>query len=420
MDVLHDAAELGVDFFGGPVVTHGVLAHFHSGSGNTAGVNSLGGGYDALGLQESKSVVGGGHVGNFDVVLDTVGNDLFSFDHLDLILSGARHANVNLDSPGLLFGEELAAELVSIVLSLVAAGSAHLEQIVDLFFGDDSVGIIDISVGAGDGNDLGAEFSSLLADAPSDLTETGNGNGLALDVVIFMLQNFDSVVHSTVTGGFGTEVGAAEAEALTGEDAVVPSAGNALILAVQIADFTSANTDVTGRNVHVGADMTIELGHEGLAETHDFSVAAAAGVEVGAALSAADGQGGQAVFEGLLKGEELHDAHGDGGMEAQAALVGADGAVMLYAEAAVYLNITIVINPGYTEGDDAFGFNESFEQAALFVFGMLFDNYFERFENFFDGLEKFFFTRVALLDSFKNTFDISVHDEPPDMFWLII
>src|SRR5271169_6668241 len=47
------------------------------------------------------------------------------------------------------------------------------------------------------------------------------------------------------------------------------------------------------------------------------------------------GQRGQRVLEDLLKGEELQDAQIDRGMEAQAALVGADGAVHLDAEAAI-------------------------------------------------------------------------------------
>ena len=45
--------------------------------------------------------------------------------------------------------------------------------------------------------------------------------------------------------------------------------------------------------------------------------------------SVIDGQAGQAVFEDLLKAQELDDAGVDIGLEAQAALVGADSAVKL-------------------------------------------------------------------------------------------
>ena len=85
--------------------------------------------------------------------------------------------------------------------------------------------------------------------------------------------------------------------------------------------------------------MAVQLGHKTLAEAHDFHVALAVGVKVRAALAAAHGQGGQAVLEGLLKAQKLQDALVDRGMEAQAALVGADGAVELDAVAAVHLDL---------------------------------------------------------------------------------
>ena len=67
----------------------------------------------------------------------------------------------------------------------------------------------------------------------------------------------------------------------------------------------------------------------------------ALGVEVAAALAAADGQAGEAVLEDLLEAEELDDAEVHRGMEAQAALVGADGAVELHAVAAVDVHVAL-------------------------------------------------------------------------------
>ena len=117
--------------------------------------------------------------------------------------------------------------------------------------------------------------------------------------------------------------------------------------------------------------MAVQLGHEALAEAHDFHVALAVGVEVRAALAAAHGQGGQAVLEGLLEAEELQDALVDRRMEAQTALVGADGAVELDAVAAVHLDLALIIDPGHTEGDDALGLDQTLDQAGLLVLGML-------------------------------------------------
>jgi hypothetical protein len=100
------------------------------------------------------------------------------------------------------------------------------------------------------------------------------------------------------------------------------------------------------RDVGVRADVAEQLGHEALAEAHDFVVALALGIEVGAALAAAHGERGEAVLEDLLEGQELEDAEVDGRMEAQAALVRADGAVHLDAEAAVDLDGALSSNQG--------------------------------------------------------------------------
>ena len=104
------------------------------------------------------------------------------------------------------------------------------------------------------------------------------------------LRTSHTIVDSAEAGSLGTDQGAAVAEALAGEDAVLVSAANALILAEQIADFAAAYADIAGGNVNAGTDVAIELGHEGLAETHDFCVALAVGIEIGTALAAAHGQ----------------------------------------------------------------------------------------------------------------------------------
>jgi uncharacterized protein with PIN domain len=50
-----------------------------------------------------------------------------------------------------------------------------------------------------------------------------------------------------------------------------------------------------------------------LAEAHDLAVGAALGIEVRAALAAADRHAGERVLEDLLEAEELDDAEIDGG-----------------------------------------------------------------------------------------------------------
>ena len=97
--------------------------------------------------------------------------------------------------------------------------------------------------------------------------------------------------------------------------------------------------------------MAIQLAHKGLAETHDFGVALALGVEVRTALAAAHGQRGQGVLEGLLKGQKLEDAQIHRRMKTQTALVRTNGAVHLDTEAAVDPHFAFVIYPRNAEHD---------------------------------------------------------------------
>ncbi len=93
-----------------------------------------------------------------------------------------------------------------------------------------------------------------------------------------------------------TDQRAAEGQALAGEHAggVVRQL---LHHARHEADLTAADADVAGRHVGVGADVAIQLAHEGLAEAHHLARAAALGIEVRAALAAAHRQRGERVLE---------------------------------------------------------------------------------------------------------------------------
>lgn len=118
--------------------------------------------------------------------------------------------------------------------------------------------------------------------------------------------------------------------------------------------------------------MAAQFGHEALAEMHDFPVRFAFRVEVRAAFAAADGKAGQGVLEDLFKSQELQDAQVDALVEAQAAFVRADGAVGLDAVAAVDVEDAVVIFPGDAENDDAFRFDDAFQDVVLFIFRFLF------------------------------------------------
>jgi len=132
------------------------------------------------------------------------------------------------------------------------------------------------------------------------------------------------------------------------------------------------------------------------------------GVEVRAALAAAHGQGGQAVLEDLLKAEELQDALIDRRMEAQATLVGADGAVELDAVAAVHLDLALVIDPGYTEGNDALRLDQTLDEAGLLVLGMLLHDGLDALQDLADSLQEFGLVGIALFQALVDTLQIFI------------
>ena len=178
-------------------------------------------------------------------------------------------------------------------------------------------------------------------------------------------------------------------------------------MAEHVADFAAADADVARGHVGVRADVLAQFRHERLAEAHDFVVALALRIEVGAALAAAHGQGGQRVLEDLFEAEELQDGEVDGGMEAQAALVGADGAVELDAEAAVDAVVAGVVDPRHAEDDLAFGFDDALEDPAGLVLLVAGDDGFEGFEDFAGGLEEFRLAGIAGLQLGQDFLDVA-------------
>ena len=73
----------------------------------------------------------------------------------------------------------------------------------------------------------------------------------------------------------------------------------------------------------------------------------------------------------------------------------------------VYLNIAVVINPRYTERNDSFRFNETFQNGEFSVLFFIFVNYyFQGIQNFFYCLMKFRFSWILCHDSCINFFCI--------------
>ena len=58
-------------------------------------------------------------------------------------------------------------------------------------------------------------------------------------------------------------------------------------------------------------------------------------------------------------------------MEAQTALVRADGTVVLYTITDINVHLTLVVGPRYTEGNDALGLYQTLDELGTLKLGML-------------------------------------------------
>ena len=57
-------------------------------------------------------------------------------------------------------------------------------------------------------------------------------------------------------------------------------------------------------------------------------------------------------------------------MEAQATLVGANGAIELHTVADIYLHFALVVHPGHSEGDDTLGLYNALYDFCFLKLGM--------------------------------------------------
>ena len=188
-------------------------------------------------------------------------------------------------------------------------------------------------------------------------------------------------IEGTIACSLRTEDGAAPFHAFTRQGGTVELARQFLVVAEQVADLAGSHADVTGRHVHIWPNHLIEFAHEGLTEFHHLIVALAADREVRASFATAHRQGGEGILEGLFEAEKLQDAQVHRRVEAQSALVRADGAIELYAVTDVHLYLALVVNPGHAEGRDAFRLHDALYDLCLFELGMLVVHIFNAFQH---------------------------------------
>ncbi|MCY1292070.1 hypothetical protein D9M70_412830 [compost metagenome] len=382
---------------------HGVLAHLQAAGGHAAGVGGLARGEEDARLDEDiHSLQGGRHVGALGHADAAVGQQGPRVVGIQFVLRRAGQRDIADQRPGTLAGHEAQAGAGQLA-EAAAADVLQLHQLFPLLLGEAGFGEQG-AFGIGQRDHLAAQFHDLLRRVLGDVAGAGDRHALAVEAAADALEHFLGEVDAAVAGGFRTDQAAAVGQALAGEDRG-EFVGQAFVLAEEEADFAGADADVTGRHVQVGADVAVQLAHEGLAEAHDFGVALALGVEVRTTLAAAHGQRGQGVLEDLLEGQELQHAQVHRRVEAQAALVGADGAAHLHAEATVDANPSLIVDPRYAEQHGALRLDDPLDDASLQILWMGFEEGPQAAQHLFHRLMELGLVGITLLEAQQESVD---------------
>src|SRR5690606_19597057 len=350
VDVGHDPGQLVVDLVGLPRGARGVLRHLQGAHGDTARVGRLARAEGDPGLLEQLHGLGGGrHVRALGHRLHAVPDEGGGVLRVQLVLRRRGQRHVGRDLPDAPAGHEPGGAAPAFGVGAHAPALDLLDLAQQLHV--DALLVDDVAAGVGAGDGVGAEGGQLLDGVDGDVAGAGDDRRLPLEVLAAHPQHRLGEQHVAVTGGLRPYQRAAPAGPLAGEHAALPAVGDAPVLAEEVADRAGADADVTGAPVGVVARVAVRHGAERLAEAHDLGVAAALRVEVAAALAAADAETGERVLEDLLEAQELDDPEVDRGVEAQAALVGAEGAVVFDPEAPVDVHATVVVLPRHPEDD---------------------------------------------------------------------
>jgi len=405
VDRLHDALQTAVHLLAGPGEPQAVLAHLETGDGDAARVRGLAGTVEDLLVEEDLDALGDRrHVRALGDHVDAVRDQVLSILLADLVLRRAREGAVGLVVPErVVIGSRVARRvngvrvLLSVLLDAPALDVLELHDERELVAVDAFL-VVDVAGRVGQRDRLRAEVEELLTGELRDVAGAGDQTGLALELLAACPEHLLREVDGAVTRRLGANEAATPVPALARKDAreLVPELP---VLAVEIADLTTADTDVAGRHVGVRTDVTEELAHEGLAEPHDLHVALALRVEVRTTLAATHREGRQAVLEDLLESQELEDAEVDARVKPEAALVRTDRAVHLDTVAAVDLHVARVVDPRHAEHDDALGLDDPVDDLGFAVLGALVEDGPDRLHDLAHRLMELILRRVLRLDA---------------------
>ena len=212
----------------------------------------------------------GRHVGTLRHSEASVGKQRARVVAVKLVLCGRRHCDVALHAPWASALKIFAAVFLSKLAYASAVDVFKFEDKVELFL-TQSFRHVDCAVGVAHRYNFGAKFKQLLCRVGSHVAGAGDGNLLALDVDAASGEHIEKKVDIAVASGFRAYQRASEFKAFAGKRAGV-LARHLLVHAIHVAHFASANADVAGRHVAVGAKVAPQFSHKCLTEAHHLHV----------------------------------------------------------------------------------------------------------------------------------------------------
>merc|ERR1719402_770883 len=146
----------------------------------------------------------------------------------------------------------------------------QLHHILQLL-GRDAIRVVYVALTVGKRDHFAAKLDHRLRRVLRHVAAAGNRYNLTLQAVTATLHHVLHEIHCAVSRGLRTNQRTAHAHWLACEHTreLVP---HPLVLTKEEPDFATAHTDIACRNISVGADVTRQLRHEGLAEPHHLDI----------------------------------------------------------------------------------------------------------------------------------------------------
>ena len=212
-------------------------------------------------------------------------------------------------------------------------------------------------------------------------------------------------VNSTVTSCFCTSKWSTPVQTFTSKNTCV-FVTNTFVLTIEVTNFASTNTDITSRHVCICTDVFAQLSHEALAKTHDFVVWFTFRIEVWSTFTTTDWLTSQWVFKDLFETKEFNDWLVYWWVETKTTFIRTNSWWELYTETTVYLYLTFIINPWYTEWNDTFWFNQTFQKVFFDIFRIFIEDRDKWIEDFFNCLKELSLVAVLSFHFFKNASNV--------------